>query len=95
MEANIVIKAADLTPDFADGICKVFSKDALLHIKIEYSLNVSDEMPQAKKSSKPGPKPEGAEGKKRGRKPGPKPTVKPAVGDMPKKRGPKPKIAAE
>ena len=38
MEANIVVKAEDLTPDFADGICKVFSKSAMLHIKIEYNL---------------------------------------------------------
>lgn len=94
MEANLIVKAEDLTPDFADGICKVFSKSAMLHIKIEYNLN-SEAAPTGKKR---GPKPKGSAaaeaststGKKRGRKPA---AEKPQSA-MPKKRGPKPKVAS-
>jgi hypothetical protein len=97
MEANIVVKAQDLTPDFADGICKVFSKDAVLHIKVEYSLNVPSSA-DAPKRRGPKPKAQGSApatpGKKRGRKPGPKAAAKDA-NPGPKKRGRKPKLAAE
>ncbi len=90
MEANIVIKAEDLTPDFADGICKVFSKNATLHIKVEYELNGAS-APEAKRR---GPKPKAAAkaytGKKRGRKVAAESTEAP----QPKKRGPKPKNVA-
>ncbi len=91
MEANLIVKAEDLTPDFADGICKVFSKSAMLHIKIEYNLN-AEAAPAGKKR---GPKPKGSAaaststGKKRGRKP----NAEKQESAMPKKRGPKPKIA--
>ena len=90
MEANLIVKAEDLTPDFADGICKVFSKSAMLHIKIEYNLN-TEAAPAGKKR---GPKPKGSAtatstGKKRGRKP----ASEKAEAAMPKKRGPKPKVA--
>ena len=90
MEANIVVKAEDLTPDFADGICKVFSKSAMLHIKIEYNLN-SEPAPAGKKR---GPKPKGSvatatTGKKRGRKS----AAEKQEAALPKKRGPKPKVA--
>ncbi len=89
MEANLVVKAEDLTPDFIDGIRKVFSRNATLHIKVEYALG-SDEAPAAKRR---GPKPKGstkstATGKKRGRKP-----ASEAAATQPKKRGPKPKNA--
>lgn len=94
MEANLIVKAEDLTPDFADGICKVFSKSAMLHIKIEYNLN-TEAAPAGKKR---GPKPKGSTaaatptstGKKRGRKS----NAEKQESAMPKKRGPKPKIAS-
>ena len=90
MEANLIVKAADLTPDFADGISKVFSKDAVLHIKIEYNLN-NEPAPAGKKR---GPKPKGTvnavSGKKRGRKPNSEKAT-PSQAAEPKKRGPKPK----
>lgn len=92
MEANLIVKAEDLTPDFADGICKVFSKSAMLHIKIEYNLS-AEAAPAGKKR---GPKPKGSAaatptstGKKRGRKP----NAEKQEAAMPKKRGPKPKVA--
>lgn len=108
MEANIVVNAEDLTPDFADGIRKVFSRNAVLHIKVEY--NVSG--PEAPAAKRRGPKPKdaaakvAAPGKKRGPKPkgsseegpkkrGRKPGPRPVLSEGPKKRGPKPKIAAE
>ena len=88
MEANIVVKADDLTPDFADGIRKVFSRNAVLHIKVEYNISG----PEVQVTNRRGPKPKATvqastPGKKRGRKPGPKP----AMTEAPKKRGPKPK----
>ena len=93
MEANLIVKAEDLTPDFADGICKVFSKSAMLHIKIEYNLNVEP----TPTGNKRGPKPKGTvppvTGKKRGRKPNSEKVV-PSAAAGPKKRGPKPKVTS-
>lgn len=36
MEANFVKKIGEFTPEFLDGINKVFSANAILHIKVEY-----------------------------------------------------------
>lgn len=90
MEANIVIKAEDLTPDFADGICKVFSKNATLHIKVEYELS-GESAPAAKRK---GPKPKAVAKAYTGKKRGPKPAGESKDVPQPKKRGPKPKNAA-
>lgn len=92
MEANIVVKADDLTPDFADGIRKVFSRNAVLHIKVEYDINQAE----APAETRRGPKPKAAvKSVATGNKRGPKPKAKAAPQEGPKKRGRKPKIAAE
>lgn len=55
MEANLVVKVDELTPDFVDGIKKVFSKDAVLSIKVEYGNASNSEAP-----SRAGRKPKSA-----------------------------------
>ncbi len=77
MEANFVIKAGDLTPDFASSICNLFSENAILHIKVEYESNIENSLikKRAKKAGKPGPKPKEkatlkkVAAKRRGRRP--------------------------
>jgi len=91
MEAKLVIKASDVTPDFIDGIMKVFSKDAVLDIIVNYD-------PQANSTATAqtrGPKPQATPVK--GAKRGPKPKVKQeeAPEQAPKKRGRKPKVVSE
>ena len=104
MEANIVVKAADLTDDFADGLRKIFSPSALLHIKVEYEMNTPAAAPTGKRAynksksaaSSSDSAPKATTGKKRGRKPNPKPEgAATAPAAAPKKRGRKPKVAAE
>ncbi len=89
MEANIVVRAEDLTNDFADGLRKIFSGNALLHIKVEYDVNDSSSTGSSKSKAKSSAKTTAVTGKKRGRKANPKPTAA-----TPKKRGPKPKVVA-
>jgi hypothetical protein len=90
MEANIVVNAEDLTPDFADGIRKVFSRNAVLHIKVEYNVSGSE----APAANRRGPKPKdpsakvATPGKKRG--PKPKGSLEEGPKEGPKKRGRKP-----
>ncbi|TDH18064.1 hypothetical protein EXU57_24395 [Segetibacter sp. 3557_3] len=62
MEATLVIKAKDLTTDYADGIMKVFSKNAILNITVQYDLEKRSNQESALASSS-------TSGKKRGRKP--------------------------
>jgi hypothetical protein len=91
MEANFVLKAKDLTTDFADGVVKLFSADATLHIKVEYGGSGGSSTSSSSSATAP-------TGKRRGRKPGFRPTPKVAAstGEAPKKRGRKPgfKVAA-
>lgn len=99
MEAKLAIKANELTTDFIDGLMKVFSKDAILNITVNYGMDVA---PSAPTPARRGPKPKGTQttsakpqttGAKRGRKP--KVQQEEAVAPTPKKRGRKPKVAAE
>ncbi|WP_207955601.1 hypothetical protein [Segetibacter sp. 3557_3] len=86
MEATLVIKAKDLTPQYADGLMKIFSGDAVLNITVQYdSLNTSTSENLPNSTSTPG--------KKRG----PKPKIAEPISEpaAPKKRGRKPKVAAE
>ena len=102
MEANLVVKASDLTPAFADGIRLVFSPDAVLKIRVEYGTGtpkvsteaVVEAIEEAAVVIKRGRKPGAVKGAKRGPKPGAKAKAAPA-GDAPKKRGRKPKAAIE
>ena len=102
MEANFVKKIGDFTPEFLDGISKVFSANAILHIKVEYG----DAEVEAPKAAVTIAKTKAATAveppKKRGRKAGfkskaasieaPKETVEPKTADdaAPKKRGRQP-----
>ncbi|TDH29225.1 hypothetical protein EXU57_03925 [Segetibacter sp. 3557_3] len=90
MEATIVLKTQDFTPDFADGLIKVFGTEAMLNIKVEYDLNPSKDANASQNSNAA----DGAAPKRRGRKPGSKNVVS-EVEAAPKKRGRKPKVAAE
>jgi hypothetical protein len=87
MEAKLAIKANDITMDFIDGIMKVFSKDALLDITVNYDPELSAA------SGKQGSQDGAPKGAKRGPKPKQKQVENPA--QAPKKRGRKPKVAAE
>ena len=89
MEANIVLKAEDLTSDFADGLLKVFGKAAVLNIKVEYELNTGSLTSGAANTGSTQKTP-----LKRGRKPGSKVPVK-TNDATPKKRGRKPKVASK
>ena len=91
MEANIVVKAEDLTPDFADGIRKIFSSNAILHIKVEYDI---DQKTSSTPGKRRGPKPKNASKPEEPRQKRAYKKRQPIV-EGPKKRGPKPKVAAE
>ncbi|WP_207493192.1 hypothetical protein [Aridibaculum aurantiacum] len=98
METNLVLKVEDLTPDFADGMRKLFA-NATLYIRVESGASSSQttsggETPSRRgrpaKSSSDAETSNNAAPKKRGRKPGSK-ASKPASTEGPKKRGRKPK----
>lgn len=101
MEANFVLKAADLSNDFADGIVKLFSPNATLRITVEYgdtssssaSSSTTASATPGRRGRKPGGQQQATTGKKRGRKPGSTSKVAASTGEAPKKRGRKPKNA--
>ena len=74
-----------------------------MHIKVEYEMNTPAAAPTGKRAynkSTPAASgsvstPKATTGKKRGRKPNPKPAGAAAPAAAPKKRGRKPKVAAE
>jgi hypothetical protein len=43
MEANLVVKVDELNADFIDGIRKVFSRNAVLNIRVEYDTEAAPE----------------------------------------------------
>lgn len=87
MEANFVLKASDLTADFAEGLRKVFSNNATLHIRVDFG-NESASAGSTDSSASSG---EPSTGKRRGRKPGIKvKSAAPSSSEGPKKRGRKP-----
>ena len=90
MEAKLVIKADEVTADFIDGIKKVFSANAMLDIVVSYESYPSQSTEAPKRGRKPGSINKGA-------KRGPKPkNAQPETPEQaPKKRGRKPKVAAE
>ncbi len=77
MEANFVKKIGEFTPEFLDGMSKVFSANATLHIKIEYGTTEAAEVkpaaPATKTKGKKSAAPTAEAPKKRGRKAGFKP----------------------
>ncbi len=84
MEANFVKKIGEFTPEFLDGISKVFSANATLHIKVEYGIETAKVKPTAtvkKTKAKKLVSPAAETPKKRGRKAGFKP--KAAVTETP------------
>ena len=92
METNLTLKVEDLTPDFADGMRKLFSANATLFIRVEYGGSISGGS-QSTSPAAAGKKVKGRRGrppkatssafassdtapKKRGRKPGQKSKLK-------------------
>ena len=88
MEANFVLKASDLTADFAEGLRKV-SNNATLYIRVDFGTGSDSSTPGAASS---GNTSTGDAPKKRGRKPGSgnKSSVAASPSEGPKKRGRKP-----
>ncbi|WP_207955408.1 hypothetical protein [Segetibacter sp. 3557_3] len=94
MEAQLAIRAKELTKDFMDGLMKVFSSEAVLNITVNYELETPAAAPTpARRGPKPGTT--SSTGKKRGRKPKSEQAPEPVENAAPKKRGRKPKVATE
>src|ERR1700709_443875 len=94
MEANFVKKIGDFTPEFLDGISKVFSENAILQIKIEYGKAEAEAPKAAISVAKPKAAAPVAEApKKRGRKAGFK--SKTASVEAPKETGAEPTPATD
>jgi len=100
METTFVLKASELTSDFAEGISKLFSKNAVLHIRVEYGSPSQEAASVAGGTTKQEVAAAVAEvpakvAGKRGRKPGVKAAAtSDAAPKVPGKRGRKPGIKA-